>query len=69
MTKEEFLIPFPPTNRITKVNLVTMNNIEEVYFLMQHCPQLTYLKLDSIKEMNIKVFLRLILMKMKTSGK
>ena len=55
----------PSTNRITKVYLVTMNNIEEVYFLMEHCPQLMYLKVNCIKNMDVKIFLRLILMKMK----
>jgi hypothetical protein len=38
-----------------------MNNIEEVYFLMEHCPHLMYLKVDCIK--NMKIFILLILMK------
>jgi hypothetical protein len=53
-------------NRITKFNLKTMDNIEEVYFLIELCPRLIYLRVDDINNMDMKLFVRLILMKMKT---
>jgi hypothetical protein len=43
-----------------------MNNIEEVYFLLELCPHPMYLKVDNIRNMDIKLFVRLILMKMIT---
>jgi hypothetical protein len=52
------------TNRITKVNLGEINDIEEVYFLIELCPHLINLKVDNIRNMDMKLFVRLILMKM-----
>ncbi|CAF0921623.1 unnamed protein product [Rotaria sordida] len=49
--------------QITKVYLEKMNEIEEIYFLMTLCPDLTYLKVDSINNMDIELFFRNILMK------
>jgi hypothetical protein len=54
------------TVRITKVNFTTMKNIEEVYFLIELCPHLIYLRVDDLNNMDMKLFVRLILMKMKT---
>jgi hypothetical protein len=64
--EESVLRTISSTNRITKVNLNTMDNIEEVYFLLELCPHLIYLKVDDIDNMDMKLFVRLILMKMKT---
>jgi hypothetical protein len=54
------------TIRITKVNLEKMNNIEEIYFLLELCPHLIYLKVDYARNMDMKLFVRLILMKLTT---
>ena len=62
---KSILEPILSTTRITKVYLETVYNIEEVFFLMEQCPQLTYLKVDSIKNLDEKIFVRLILMKIK----
>ena len=53
------------TSRITKVYIGTVYNIEEVFFLMEPCPQLTYLKVDFIKNLDENIFVRLILIKIK----
>jgi hypothetical protein len=54
------------TIRITKVNLEKMNNIEEIYFLLELCPHLIYLKVEHIRNMDMKLFVRLILSKLMT---
>jgi hypothetical protein len=54
------------TIRITKVNLEKMNNIEEIYFLLELCPHLIYLKVDNIRNMDMKSFVRFILVKLMT---
>jgi hypothetical protein len=64
--KESVLPTVSSTNQITKVNLKTMNNIEEMYFLMELCSHLIYLRVDDINNLDMKLFVRLILMKMKT---
>jgi hypothetical protein len=51
-------------NRITKVNLGTMNDLEEVYFLIELCPHMVYLRVDDLKKMDVKLFLRFILKKL-----
>jgi hypothetical protein len=53
-------------NRITKVNLGEMNDIEEVYFLIELCPHLIYLRVENLHQMDIELFVRLILNKMIT---
>jgi hypothetical protein len=52
------------TNRITKVNVETMNDIKEVYFLIELCPHMSYLRVDNLKKMDMKLFVRLILKKL-----
>jgi hypothetical protein len=64
--KESVLRTISSTNRIKKVNLKTMDDIEGVYFLLELCPHLIYLRVDDINNMDMKLFVRLILMKMKT---
>jgi hypothetical protein len=54
------------TIRITKVNLQKMNHIEEIYFLIELCPHLIYLKVDNICNMDMKLFVRFILKKLMT---
>jgi hypothetical protein len=58
----------PHTNRITKVNLGEMNDIEEVYFLIDVCPHLTYLQVDNLHQMDMELFVRLIFKKMNTKS-
>ena len=56
------------TNRIARVCLEEMTRIEEVYFLMDLCTHMTYLKVNYINHMDIELFVRLILMKMMTNN-
>jgi hypothetical protein len=51
---------FSLQNQIKKVYLKKMTNIEQIYFLIELCPRMIYLKLDFVNNINI---LRLILMK------
>ncbi|CAF1186455.1 unnamed protein product [Rotaria sp. Silwood1] len=53
-------------NQITKVNLEKISNIDEVCFLLELCPRMTYLKVDFINNINMKLFVRIILLKIKT---
>ncbi|CAF1218903.1 unnamed protein product [Rotaria sordida] len=53
-------------NQITKVNLETITNIEEVYFLLELCPHIIYLKVDFINNIDIELFVRQILIKINT---
>jgi hypothetical protein len=46
---------------ITRVYVEEINEISELYFLLEHCPLIEYLELDYIAEMNITSFLRIIL--------
>jgi hypothetical protein len=43
-----------------------MNHIEEIYFLLELCPHLIYLKVDCVRNMDMKLFVRLILKKLTT---
>ncbi len=52
-------------NKITKVYLEKMNQIEEVYFLIKLCSRMTYLK---INVMNVELFVKNILMKIKNDS-
>jgi hypothetical protein len=52
------------TNRITKVNLGTIDDLEEVYFLIELCPHMVYLRVDDLNKMNVQLFVRFILMKL-----
>lgn len=63
--EKAILQPILSPMRITKVYLETVYTIEEVFFLMEQCSQLAYLKVDSIKGIDEKIFVRLILMKIK----
>ncbi len=60
------LIVFPSTesfNQIKKVYLEKMFTIEEVYSLMKLCPYMSYLKIDSLDNMKVDVFIRNVLKK------
>jgi hypothetical protein len=48
-------------NQIIKVYFKKMIKIEEIYFLLKLCPRLTDLKVDSLNNINIQLFLRCIL--------
>jgi hypothetical protein len=50
-------------NQITKVYLEKMFVIEDIYFLIELCPRMIYLKVDSLNNMDMKLFVRLILTK------
>ncbi len=51
------------TNQITKVYLKTMTDMAEIYFLIVLCPQLQYLRVDYIVNMDVESFVREILHK------
>jgi len=61
--EREVLSSISKKNKITKVNLLNMVNIEDVYFLIQLCPRMTYLKVDCINKMDVEVFVRSVLTK------
>jgi hypothetical protein len=64
--ERSILYTISSTIQITKVNLGKMNDIEEIYFLLEYCPHLLYLKVDYVRRMDMKSFVRLILSKLKT---
>ncbi|CAF4724115.1 unnamed protein product, partial [Rotaria sp. Silwood2] len=51
------------TNKITKVYLDNITGIEEIYFLMILCPNIEYLKIDWIGNINDQLFVENILKK------
>ncbi len=53
---------------ITKVYLEILNDINELNFLMKNFPQMTYLKIDLIDNINIQTFLRYILRKIQNES-
>ncbi|CAF1429446.1 unnamed protein product [Rotaria magnacalcarata] len=53
-------------NQITKVNLETITNIEEVNFFLELCPRIIYLKVDFINNIDMELFVRHILIKINT---
>ncbi|CAF1480761.1 unnamed protein product, partial [Rotaria sordida] len=50
-------------NKITKVCLEKMIEIEEIYYLMKLCPRMNYLQVDYINNINIELFIQDILQK------
>jgi hypothetical protein len=62
---EENVLSFiSQNNSITKVYIEKINDIEEVYCLMELCPRMTYLKVNHINNIDIDSFLRLLTTKM-----
>jgi hypothetical protein len=58
-TEEPIVFPMTTsTNRITKVYLEKMFIIEEVYSLMKLCSNMSYLKVNSLDNMKVDVFIR-----------
>jgi hypothetical protein len=53
-------------NQIKKVILQYLNNIEEVYFLIDLCPHMAYLLVYDIRNIDMELFLRLIFKKLMT---
>jgi hypothetical protein len=51
------------TNKIRNVYLEKMNNIEEVYCLMEICPRMNYLQVNSLHNIDVELFVRNILMR------
>ncbi len=65
-SETEELLVFPSTtstNQITKIYLEKMSTIDEVYALMKHYPNMSYLKIDSLDNMMVNVFIRNLLKK------
>ncbi|CAF3471663.1 unnamed protein product [Rotaria socialis] len=59
---ESKLLSFTSTKSIiTKVYLENMNSIEEIDFIMQICPRLTYLKIDLTNKIDYESFFKYIL--------
>ncbi|CAF1045069.1 unnamed protein product [Rotaria sordida] len=50
-------------NKITKIYLEKMNEIEEIYFLLKLCPHIEYLKIGFMHNMDIELFMKDILKK------
>ncbi len=50
-------------NKITKVCLENMFEIEEVYFLIKLCPRMNYLQINCINTMDVEVFVRDVISK------
>ncbi|CAF3032480.1 unnamed protein product [Rotaria sp. Silwood2] len=50
-------------NKITKVNLKQMNDLEQVQFLLDLCPRMEYFEVDCTNDLLPEKFLRFILMK------
>ena len=50
-------------NKTTKVCLENMIKMEDVYFLIKFCPRMNYLQINSINNMDVKLFVRDILNK------
>jgi hypothetical protein len=51
------------TNKITKVYLEEINDIQDIYFIMAFCPYMAYLKVNLINNMDIESYLRNIFKK------
>jgi hypothetical protein len=65
------LMDFPSTtstNQITKICLENMSTIEEVYALIEHYPNMSYLKINSFDDMKVNMLVRSILKKVKRDG-
>ena len=56
------------TNKITKVCLENLVEMEEVYFLIKLCPRMNYLEVNSIKRMDVEFFVCGILSKINHDG-
>ena len=67
MEEEQVFYCIPGKNNITKVNLEKTIDIEDVYFLIKLCPRMAYLKVTHINNIDMKLFVRLVLMKMMTN--
>ncbi|CAF1449856.1 unnamed protein product [Adineta steineri] len=52
-------------NKITKICLENMIEIEEVYFLIKLCPHLNYLQINSLNTIDIELFVQNIINKIK----
>ncbi|CAF2860123.1 unnamed protein product [Rotaria sp. Silwood2] len=50
-------------NQITKVYLKKITKMEEIDFLIELCPRMTYLKVEFLHHINIQLFVRVILTK------
>ncbi|CAF4248343.1 unnamed protein product [Rotaria sordida] len=45
-------------NKITKIYLEKMNEIEEIYFLLKLCPHIEYLKIGFIHNMDVELLMK-----------
>ncbi len=59
-------LQIPVSNKITKVCLGKITEFYQIYFLINLCPSMQYLQIDVLKEMNLEIHLRFILMKAST---
>ncbi|CAF3828207.1 unnamed protein product, partial [Rotaria sp. Silwood1] len=50
-------------NQITKIYLEKVTDIEEIYYLLELCPRMIYLQIDSINNIGIESFIRNILIR------
>ncbi len=59
----DILLSREDTNKITKVYLEIMMDMADIYFLMVLCPQINYLKVGFINNIDVESFVRKILNK------
>jgi hypothetical protein len=56
------------TSQITKVCLAMMMEITDIYFLMDICPKMEYLRVCSLNDMDVELFVREILNKINSEN-
>jgi hypothetical protein len=60
-------LQIPVSNKITTVNLGKITDFRQIYFLINLCPHMQHLQIGILKEMNLEIPVRFILMKIKTN--
>lgn len=64
----DVLLSRESTSQITKVCLGMMMQITDIYFLMDVCPKMEYLRVCSLNDMDVELFLRSILDKINSEN-
>jgi DNA integrity scanning protein DisA with diadenylate cyclase activity len=64
----DVLLSGESTSQITKVCLEMMMEITDIYFLMDVCPKMEYLRVGSLNDMDVGLFVREILHKINSEN-
>jgi hypothetical protein len=64
----DVLLSRESTSQITKVCLEMMMEITDIYFLMVVCPKMEYLRVGSLNDMDVELFVREILDKINSEN-